>query len=358
MAGYEYANARLHAMKARLLGREHYRALAEAASLERLLAALTHTPYREAIEATLIRVSELEALNAALSADLCATARRIRRFFDGPEGRALALVLQYYDIHNLKALLRGLHSRASQAEIRAAQLPVGDLSEAILDELAEAADLRAALDLMASLRLPQASPLLAARSAQPGAQLPELELALDRWYFAGALAEAAEGPPETSLLRDALAMEADLVNLLTVTRLTASPAERSAYLQRYRAGSVTDLFVGPGRLPFAELEGAATQVSLAAAVHVLAGTPYGEPLAAGLDAFGRSGRLSDIERHLRRHRLRWRAGLVARDPLGIGVVLGYLALKVNEVENLRRVVYGVSAGLPPGTILEELELVG
>lgn len=355
MAGYEYANARLHAMKARLLARDDYRALAEAAGLERVLAALTNTPYREAIEATLIRVSELEALNDALSVDLCTTVGHIRRFFDGPEGRALALALQHYDIHNLKALLHGLHSRASLAEIQAAQLPIGDLPETILAELAGAADLRAALDLMASLRLPAAAPLLAARSARPGAQLLELELALDRWYFAQALAGARQGPAEMALLRDALALEADLVNLLTVTRLAASPAERPAYLQRYRAGSPRELFVGPGRLSFAVLEGAAMQVSLAAAVQALAGTPYGEPLAAGLEAFGRSGRLSDMERHLRRHRLRWRAGLVARDPLGIGVALGYLALKVNEVENLRRVIYGVSAGLSPGAILDELE---
>ncbi len=355
MAGYEYANARLHAMKGRLLGRDDYRALAEAPGLERLLAALSHTPYREAIEATLIRVSLLEALNHALSADLCTAVGQMRRFFDPPQGRALALALQHYDIHNLKALLRGLQNRAPLAEIRAAQLPIGDLSEAVLTELAGAADVRGAIDLLASLRLPQASPLLAVRAAHPGAQLPELELALDRWYFAQALAAAREGPAETALLRDALALEADLVNLLTVVRLTAFPAERALYLQRYRVSSPHELLVGPGRLPLAALEEAAAQVSLVSAVQALAGTPYGEPLAAGLEAFQRSGRLSDVERHLRRYRLRWRAGLVARDPLGIGVALGYLALKVNEVENLRRVIYGVNAGLAPGTILDDLE---
>ena len=90
MAGYEYANARLHAMKARLLARDDYRALAEAAGLERVLAALTNTPYREAIEATLIRVSELEALNDALSVDLCTTVGHIRPVKEAPDeiGRA------------------------------------------------------------------------------------------------------------------------------------------------------------------------------------------------------------------------------------------------------------------------------
>jgi vacuolar-type H+-ATPase subunit C/Vma6 len=55
--------------------------------------------------------------------------------------------------------------------------------------------------------------------------------------------------------------------------------------------------------------------------------------------------------------LRWKAGLVAADPLGIGVPLGYSALKVNEVANLRWLARGIHLELGADAIKADLEFV-
>src|SRR5690606_27119129 len=106
----------------------------------------------------------------------------------------------------------------------------------VLAELAQAPDPRAAVDLMASLRIPLARPLVRARAGHPSAEIPELELALDRWYFEGAFAELGAGLPGAACLKDALALEADLTNLLTVLRL--------AYTHRTRPFCSSDSMPG------------------------------------------------------------------------------------------------------------------
>jgi vacuolar-type H+-ATPase subunit C/Vma6 len=51
------------------------------------------------------------------------------------------------------------------------------------------------------------------------------------------------------------------------------------------------------------------------------------------------------------------AGQITKDPLGIGVVLGYVALKVNEVRNIRWITQGINLGLKADVVRSELETV-
>jgi vacuolar-type H+-ATPase subunit C/Vma6 len=78
----------------------------------------------------------------------------------------------------------------------------------------------------------------------------------------------------------------------------------------------------------------------------------------GLEKFKHSGRLSEFETHLKKFRMRWKVQWINKDPLGIGVFIGYLALKMNEINNLRWITQGIGMGLRPEAIWAELELVG
>ena len=158
-----------------------------------------------------------------------------------------------------------------------------------------------------------------------------------------------------ALLSDALDAEIDLINLLTMSRFVHAPAACPGARKRVGSDDLSRYFVGPGRLALGHLTRATTQQTLEAAIEILSRTPYGPPLSAGMVAYLRSGRLSDFERHLRGFRLRWMAGLMARDPLGIGVPLGYSALKASEVANLRWVAQGINLGLEADAIKAEME---
>lgn len=339
-------------MKSRLLPRQELDALSEAGNLRALIAALAKTPYRRPLDAALVHLAGREAILRALRDDLETTLSGIRRFYRGDAAVKAGIVLRVYDVRNLKAILRGLSSHATPDEIRAALLPVGELSGDVLSELVQAANPRVAIDLLASMGLPFAAPLLRLRAERPGATTPEMELRLDQWYFQDAFDALQESTDET--LMAALQLEADLVNLQTVLRLAAMPEEQERFLERLGTEEVDRLFVGPGRIRLMPLVRATGRETVGEALELLEHTPYAAPLAAGMTGYRRTGRLSSFEGQLYRFRLAALVRLIARHPLGIGVLLGYLALKTNEVNNLRWIANGIHLGLRPEEIRTEL----
>lgn len=355
MSGYDYGNARLRGMKSRLLSRRELERLVESGSLAGLIAELSRTSYRKPIEAALARTGGMDCVAEALRRNLIDTLGRIHRFYKGRAGELVAIALRAYDIHNLKTILRGLSKHIPPAEIAMALLPVGELTSDILDELASAPEPRVAIDLLASMRMPLAHPLIRLRVERPGAEISEMELALDRWYFEDARRDLQESPNGADLLATALDLEADLANLSIILRFAYAPSERQMLRKLWGVDDPGDLLVDQGRLAPDLLVRAADRDTLESTVEALAGTPYGKPLRDGLKAHSQSGRLSEFENHLRRFRLRWLAGLIGRDPLGIGLPLGYLSLKSNEIRNIRWVAHGIDLGLKAEEIRMEME---
>ena len=329
MSGYDYGNARLRAMKSRLLSRRELEALANVDSLLGLIAALTKTAYCKPVEAALARASGMECMAEALRNDLINTLGKIRKFYQGKAREMVAIVLRTYDIHNLKVILRGLAKNVPAGEMLASLLPVGELEYGTLAELARAPDPRACTDLLASMGSPFAQPLLRLRVEHPGAGTGEMELALDQWHFQEAFQTLQHARRDGRVLLSALQLEADLTNLFSVLRFAHAPEERKFLRDWLDTGDLEYIFVGPGVLPFSLLASAGSHDTIEAATETLAGTPYETPLNAGMRKYAESARLSDFEKQLTQFRLNWMSRQITNDPLGIGVLLGYLALKVN-----------------------------
>ena len=347
MADFDYGNAR-----------RELEALAEVGSLHGMISALAKTAYQRSIEAALTQASGLECIAQAIRMDLINNLGKARNFFREDAGTMVSIAMRTYDLHNLKAILRGLSRNIPSAEILSALLPVGELNYAVLAELARVPGPRVAIDLLASMNEPIAQPLLKLRARHPGADIPEMELALDQWYYQDAWIFIQAAPSANEVLASTLRLEADIENLLTVLRFAHEPDERRHLQERVGAGELAELLVEPGFLPQSLLVHLGNQDSLEAAVESLAGTRYEPALRTGLGAFKQSGRLSEIEKHLKRFRRTWLSSLIFKDPLGIGVFLGYLALKINEINNLRWIAHGIHLGLGPGEIKAELEFAG
>jgi vacuolar-type H+-ATPase subunit C/Vma6 len=127
MAGFDYGNARLHVMKSRLLSRRELEALVESGSLKGLITGLTKTAYRKFIESALARLSGMACIVEALREELIRTVGGIGGFYSEEAAGGVAVVLRRYDVHNLKAILRGLSTNAPPGEILPILLPVGEL---------------------------------------------------------------------------------------------------------------------------------------------------------------------------------------------------------------------------------------
>jgi len=350
MPGYDYGNPRVRAMKSRLLTREELEALTKLKNPPSLIAALSKTPYQQAVETALTYTSGVVCVQEALRQDLLETLRKLRTFYSGSAQDNLKLWVMRYDLHNLKAILRGLSQNFLADEIFPALLPVGEIPESILKRLAKEESPREMINLLVSLGLPFAQPLLELQGKSPNAPVSEMELALEKWYFRLVQNALRKPPPDAAVLKASLELEADLVNLITALRYVNHPVERKNLPHPIR-----ELFVPPGSLPLEALEELAQQDSYQDAVNLVQESTYGKALQAGLEVYQRSGLVSEFEVQLRHYRLSWLTKQIQRDQLGIGVPLGYLALKINEISNLLWISRGAALKLDPKLIEENLE---
>lgn len=357
MSGYEYGNTRLRAMRSRLLPRRTLQEMAEARSLPDFIGLFAQTPYRQSLEVALVQASDLQSIYEALRLDFVETVARVRSFYTGTERKLVDLILRQYDVHNLKTVLRGLSHHAEQVDIDSALLPDSDLPAPLLNELLRASSPRGAIDLLATVRHPFAQPLLQLRAERPGADLSEMERALDRWRFEEAARALQPEPEQGRRVLDALRLEMDILNVLLALRLIRYPDEQQVMKIRLGQDGLDGILPALGTIPAEQLNRMLATKSLSAAVEQLTGTQLAAPLQEGRRAYDRSGLLSEYERALRGYQLRWLSAQIVKDPLGIGVVLGFLAEKVNEISNLRRAARGVQMKQPPGNMLMEMELI-
>jgi len=356
MPDYDYGNARIKAMKSRLLTPRELDSLLAAGDLQGMIAVLTKTSYQKSVEIALTRTSGMDSIDDAIRSDLENTVGKIRTFYTGSTRTMVDIWLRSYDVQNIKTILRGLAKHIPADEIYRSLLPVGSLRFNLLRDMTSLDNPREAIDMLVSLGQPEAEPLVSLRAERPGARPYEFELALDHWHYRQARRSLQGSNRTEEALYHALAFEADMANILTALRFARQPAELESLYEKFKERQVDRLFVGPGHISFELLAAAAGRNSVAVAVETLSDTPFGPYLEKGLRRFRSSDRLSDIEKELRTYRLKWMVNQLLRDPLGIGVVLGYTALKTSETGNVRWIARGIELGLAEDVLRDGMEV--
>ena len=187
-----------------------------------------------------------------------------------------------------------------------------------LKELLKQPDVKAVIDLLATWQIRYAKPLTESfPEFAKSKDLAVLECALDRYYYADALAAVKAPTYNNNLIRDLLALEIDVVNIRTVLRMVrdhVDPADAQRYL------------IGGGK-EFDE-ETLAHLLSLPTiedVVKALAATRY-RFLAGIPESAIRTQKISVIEKELERFLIKKGVGAFLLDPaqrrLGHRVLLG------------------------------------
>ena len=133
---YAYVNARIKAMKGRLLDQSLLEQLINKPDIDSLITELEKTTYREELEKAGVLYSGINRIEVAIRKDLIKTFRTILNLIKGDDTEAyLAIVLHRWDVQNIKTILRGKKIQENPSEILECMIPAGELDEAALTEL-------------------------------------------------------------------------------------------------------------------------------------------------------------------------------------------------------------------------------
>jgi V/A-type H+-transporting ATPase subunit C len=336
MPRLDFANARIAARRAGLLGPEALRLLLARPSLEARLEMLRSAPAGASLpRSPAAGGGALAALEAALRAEAQREALALLADVEGARARALlSAFLALDEAAAVKAVMRGVLRGAPPEETLAAAPPLSGVTERALRAAAAATTVASALEVLEAAGSTLAAPI---REALPGLVrhgLLPLELAADRASFARALA-AARGPGEDAgLLSRHLADRVDARNARTLLAQAGATAERGAFIP------------GGRRWPDAELRrlaGARAEVvhgALREAFPEIASAPA---RPGSTDLALERALLAPLRREARRR------------PLSIAVPLAYLAERRAEVRRVALVLRGAELGLPGDEILDLVE---
>lgn len=343
-------------MEGRLLNRGQYESLLDCTTFDGLVGILKTSPYAHPLEQaltgydpthpaeTVVRIDEV--LRRNLTQNLTA----LRRFFSNRSRGLINELFLRWDVYSLKTVLRGKQATAPVEEILATALPVGELDDIAVGELARAPTMQAMAHLLETWRHPLARPVRTGLNLLGETDsLEPLEHELDRFTVVHTSRLAADGDDNDRAVRDYLLFLVDKTNLLTGLRYLA---ERTA-LSPFEAGR--HFLKARGRFTRTHYEAIVDARDMRDGLARLAGTPYGWLADAFSD--GEAISLPLVERKLDLVSLRKAVGLSRPDPLGIGSAILYIEQKTNEIRNIRMILRGKALGMQNEQI-EEWLIIG
>jgi V/A-type H+-transporting ATPase subunit C len=336
-----YFNARVRSMRGALLRKADYEPLMRLASAEALAEKLKATRYGPFIEAASLRYADpLEALSAALLSSLSASLGQLWK--TAPEGTRplLKAVLSNWEVFDLKTIVRGLSRGVKREEIKAALIPAGEFDVAALTTLLSSKDVFDLVGFLDTWGSPYSAVLRQGlREYQRNGRVIEMELSADLLTNRLFMEALSTGFFDGRVMRDWLALRADLQNALTLFKIAG---------EGYTSEGASGFFIEGGyrlrRPEFVRLSGLKVKEELMAALKETGGSVVGGVLET---ADADTALMEEAAEDAIKERLRT---LSIIDPLSIALPASYIYMKVREVKNLRLLSRGAAFGIP----LEEL----
>ncbi|MBI4673212.1 MAG: V-type ATPase subunit [Chloroflexi bacterium] len=370
MGDYDYANARLRAMKSRLFDAHTYAEWSSLARLDDLIARLLESTYAEEVKAGLARYVGVRVVMEACRLHLAHTFCTLRDFFEGEGARLVGILLARYDLHNLKTILRGQAAGVPAEELLEALVPVsrralgatgaerGDLRSVELDEsalrtLVREPDIAATVDLLRTWNIRYARAIRRAFDEYVVTRdWLAFEAALDAILYAQWLAALRRDAENDKMVRQLLAREIDVLNVMTALRLRSTISTATTDAAEAPAADVTRFLIQGGNLApeqLIELARVAPENETLARLRAL---PFNDALARieTLD-------LVQIQCALDRDLAHFGASFFARDPLTIATAIGFITAKNVEVKNIRLLAQGLALDWERAEIEKELIIV-
>jgi V/A-type H+-transporting ATPase subunit C len=291
-------------------------------------------------------------ISEALRRKLIEIQDNLRRFYDPEIWERIKTIFLRSDVQNLKSIIRGIIHKTDPAIIMNSLSPLGVIPEQYISRIAQSRNIQDAIDRMAVYQLEFAPHLLALKGSSQFNSSAELERVLEYWYFNQTEAILKGRDENLELLRKANVIEIDITNINTLLRFIDAPDSLDM------AGtSIEHFLIGGGSFAEKTLVSLSYTASIEKAIRQLAAKKYQPYLIKALDCYQETHLLSEFENQIRIYALRWLSMLPKLNPFGVGVPMGYIALKKSEIRNIRWIAKGISAGFETQFIIDNIEKI-
>lgn len=344
---YGYANARIRAMKSRLLDESFYNQLLSTNSLQGVTSALAQTPYARDLDESMIKIEGLKGFDEALRRNIMKTFRQVVKVLGEENQNLINVLLGRWDILNIKTILRGKNIGASSDIILESLIPAGELDEATLLEMVRSRDVRDCIDIMATLHVSYATPLTGAfPNYAYKRNLAVLELALDKAFYEMSFARLRGRDINTRLVLEMMRREIDLINIMTLLRVIKEEVDREESAK---------LFIPGGKeITVEKLQELCGFHAVEDGMKELSGSSYFNLLEEKMPMYFATNSLAGLERGMEEEMVRRRIALFRADPLSIASTIAFIWAKYNEIVNLRIIARGKEVGMPEAKIREAM----
>lgn len=350
LSDYGYVNSRVRGMRSYLLKREFFVRLVEAETFEATHSLLEQTIYRREINEAVLMNPERPDFDQALSLNLIAALRKILDATGGEPHRLCTILLSHYDVENIKAVLRAKRGNATPSEALALMVPVGQIKMEMLEAMAKEREIRDAINVMVNAGLKYGRVLAEAYSdyIKKDRDLAVLELALDKFHYADAISQLKGKDENVEMVREMTIAQVDMRNVSTLVRTRGLRLDDEELENLRIAGGTLN------RDQFADLHNLGDLVQIVGEypdprMRKVLETALAEYQEVDLVAFDK-----ELEREITRRG----AAMANVNVLGIGVIIGFIYMKQNEIINLRIVLRGKGMDRPQADIKKDLFFVG
>jgi V/A-type H+/Na+-transporting ATPase subunit C len=350
LSDYGYVNARVRGMRSYLLTKDFFMRMVEAENFEAMFSMLEQTIYRREMNEAMLTNPERPDFDKALSLGEIAAFRKILDSTGGDAHRLCEVLMSRYDVQNIKTVLRGKKGNATTSEVLALMVPVGAVRMDTLEAMAAAREVRDAINVLGTVQSKYGQVLASAYGAyqKKDQDLSVLELALDKFHYADGMAQLKGKDSNVEMVRQVFQAEIDMRNISTLVRIRGL---------RLDDDEIEDLRITSGTLSQDQFLGLARLGDIVQIVSEYPDPRLRKTLEKALAEYQEIDIVA-FDKELEREIIRRGAAMSNVDVLGIGVIVGFMALKQNELINLRIVLRGKMADRPQAEIRKDLFFVG
>ena len=287
-----------------------------------------------------------KTIEIALKNNLKENIRKIINFSGDRPKKLLLFILHRWDIYNLKTILRGIFKNVPYKKILEGLLELGEWDIDFLTKLSCASNIDEIMDvLMSKYDIFSHNICQILKNIKKEIPLKEIEKKLDVFYYKYCFENLNVEDYNEKLILEFLKLEIDFKNII----LVINSIEKQKPLDKSQ-------IINYGNIPTDFILEISKSKSIESILKNLAEHHYKDILSRIINSYIKEKDATLIEKFLKEVVLIFANKLYIKNPLNIGVGLGYIEMKNAEIINLRNISKGLYYNLNPEYIRKNLLL--